>query len=235
MTPYRRLIDTTAARYHPAGTYAYHYARGKLQRDPMYFWILEQGLIPDQARVLDLGCGQGVLLALLATVGAFFPIPDRPQTWPLVPRGLRLRGIDLQPKAVRRASVALGAAASILQADLSSAQLADSDVIALLDVLHYLQPAEQEAVLNRAARALLGNGVLLIRVADPDSGLRTALTTHGDRLATLLRGEFWGAYHLRPLPQWTSLLKGLGLEVQSMPMSRGTPFSNVMLVARKER
>lgn len=233
VTAYRRLIDATAARYQPAGQYAFHYARGKLQRDPVYFSLLEQGLVPDQARVLDLGCGQGILLTLLATAGEFFHLRNRPDNWPLVPRGLRLRGIDAQPKAVRRARIALGAAASIVQADLPSADFADSDVIVLLDVLHYLSPAAQETVLAKAAQALLPNGVLILRVADPQSGMRTVLTQHTDRIASLLRGEVWGAYHLRPVAQWTSLLESLGLQVQSMPMSQGTPFANVLLIARR--
>jgi SAM-dependent methyltransferase len=233
VTAYRRLIEATAVRYQPAGQYAYHYARGKLQRDPVYFSLLEQGLIPDQARVLDLGCGQGILLTLLATAGEFFHLRNRPDNWPLVPRGLRLRGIDVQPKAVRRARIALGAAASIVHADLPAAEFANSDVIVLLDVLHYLSPAAQETVLARAAEALLAGGALILRVADPESGMRTALTRHGDRIASLLRGELWGAYHLRPVGQWTSLLESLGLQVQAMPMSQGTPFANVLLIAKR--
>ena len=233
VTTYWRLIDATAARYQPAGPYAYHYARGKLQRDPVYFSLLEQGLIPDQARVLDLGCGQGILLALLATAGEFFHLRNRPDDWPRVPRGLRLRGIDVQPKAVRRARIALGAAAGIVQGDLSSADFADSDVIFLLDVLHYLPPAAQEMVLAKAGQALLPNGILILRVADPQSGMRTVLTRHSDRIASMLRGEVWGAYHLRPVAQWISILESLGLQVQSMPMSQGTPFANVLLIARR--
>ena len=234
MTAHRGLIETTAARYLPAGPYAYHYARGKLQRDPVYFSLLEQGLIPDQARILDLGCGQGILLALLATAGTFYHLRNRPDEWPLIPRGLRLRGIDVQPKAVRRARIALGPAASILRADLSSAEFPGSDVIVLLDVLHYLSPAAQETALAKAGQALLANGAMILRVADPESGMRTMLTRHGDRIASLLRGEIWGAYHLRPLPQWTSLLQSMGLQVQSIPMSQGTPFANVLLVAHKQ-
>lgn len=234
MTAYRRLIEATATRYRAAGPYAFHYTREKLRRDPLYFSLLEHGLFPDQARVLDLGCGQGVLLSLLATASEFFHLHNGPDGWPLIPRGLRLRGIDMQPKAVRRARIALGAAASVEQADISSAEFPDSDVIVLLDVLHYLSPAAQETVLGRAAKALLANGLLILRVADPESGIRTALTRHSDRIASLLRGERWGAYHLRPVAQWTSLLESLGLRVQAMPMSKGTPFANVLLMARKQ-
>jgi SAM-dependent methyltransferase len=234
MTAYRRLIEATAARYRAAGPYAFHYTRAKLRRDPLYFSLLEHGLIPDQARVLDLGCGQGVLLSLLATAAGFFHLRNRPDNWPQVPRGLRLRGIDMQPNAVRRARIALGAAASVERADVSSAEFPDSDVIVLLDVLHYLSPAAQEAVLDRAAKALLANGVLILRVADPESGIRSLLTRHSDRIASLLRGELWGAYHLRPVSEWISLLESLGLRVRAMPMSQRTPFANVLLVARKQ-
>jgi SAM-dependent methyltransferase len=233
VTVERRLIEATAMRYLPAGSYAYHYARGKLRHDPLYFQLLRDGLIPDEARVLDLGCGQGILLALLDTVGRFFHVSDRPDGWPQVPSDLRLRGIDRQPRAVRRARVALGAAASIVQADLRSAQLPDSDVIALFDVLHYLPPAAQEEILGRAVRALHRDGTLLLRVAARQRLARSRLTVLSDRLATLMRGEAWGAYHLRPLWEWKDLLQSLGLQAQTMPMSQGTPFANVLLIARR--
>lgn len=233
VTAERRLIEATAARYLPAGPFACHYARGKLRHDPLYFRLLREGLIPDEARVLDLGCGQGILLALLDTVGRFFHLFDRPDGWPWVPRDLRLRGIDRQAGAVRRARLALGAAASIVQADLLAVRLPESDVIALFDVLHYLPRAAQEEILEQAVRALHRDGSLLVRVADRQRGARTWLTALSDRLATLLRGELWGAYHLRPLSEWRRLLESMGLRVQAMPMSRGTPFSNVLLIARK--
>jgi hypothetical protein len=31
--------------------------------------------------------------------------------------------------------------------------------------------------------------------------------------------------------EWSELLRSLGLAVQAVPMSRGTPFANVLLVA----
>ncbi|MDT4880179.1 hypothetical protein FQZ97_1159090 [compost metagenome] len=40
----------------------------------------------------------------------------------------------------------------------------------------------------------------------------------------------WG----RPLTEWTALLQRLGFRVQSIPMSEGTPFANVLLVADLE-
>ncbi|MDT4880176.1 hypothetical protein FQZ97_1159050 [compost metagenome] len=40
----------------------------------------------------------------------------------------------------------------------------------------------------------------------------------------------WG----RPLAEWIAVLQRLGFRVQSMPMSEGTPFANVLLVADLE-
>jgi hypothetical protein len=37
----------------------------------------------------------------------------------------------------------------------------------------------------------------------------------------------WG----RPLDEWMALLQRLGFSAQSIPMSKGTPFANVLLVA----
>lgn len=47
------------------GRFAYHFARGKLGGDPVFLALLERGLLSDRARILDLGCGQGLLAAWL--------------------------------------------------------------------------------------------------------------------------------------------------------------------------
>src|SRR5580698_9496745 len=59
------LLDTACEPYRNAGRFAYYFARGKLRADPVYRSILELGLLLGRARVLDLGCGQGLLAAWL--------------------------------------------------------------------------------------------------------------------------------------------------------------------------
>jgi hypothetical protein len=49
----------------------------------------------------------------------------------------------------------------------------------------------------------------------------------------LLRGHATVATHCRSAGQWSELLRGCGFEVQATPMSRGTRFANVLLIAHK--
>ncbi|MCS7101307.1 MAG: hypothetical protein NZL99_06360, partial [Burkholderiaceae bacterium] len=105
------LVQAAADRYRAAGHTAYHFARGKLAGDPVFAALLAQRLIPDGARLVDLGCGQGVLLALLAAAQDEAVRVRWPQTLPALPRHVRGQGVDLRTRAVAAARIALGPAA----------------------------------------------------------------------------------------------------------------------------
>ena len=107
------------------------------------------------------------------------------------------------------------------------------DAIAIIDVLHYVGSADQEAALAKCAAALDTGGVLLVRVNDAGAGWRHALTSIADQFATLVSTGVWPRLQCRRLPDWTALLERLGFEVRSQPASAGTPFANALLVARR--
>ncbi len=227
------LVEAAAAPFRPAGRFAWHFARGKLRYDPVFLELVARGAFPDGARVLDLGCGQGVLFALLVAARQRFLASGWPAAWRPPPHGLAMRGIDLRHEAVRRARVALGEHAAFEQGDVCEARLGEADVVVMMDVLHYLPPERQDALVDAVAHALPHGGRFITRVADATAGARYAVTRAGDWLVTFVRGTMRPRFHCRPVSEWSGLLARHGFRVEAEPMSAGTPFANVLLTATR--
>ena len=217
--------------------WAWHWARGKLARDPVFRGLLERGELGDSARVLDLGCGQGLLARLLRACAAVAARGAWPADWPPAPLALEYTGIALMPKDVARANAArvrptgTTPAAHIVCADLRQAPLPACDLAVLLDVLHYVEPGAQDELLARVRDALAPGGRLLLRVGDATQRRGFAYSQWIDRLVCAARGlrmpRTWG----RPLEDWVALLGRLGFgPVRRVAMGQGTPFPNVLLV-----
>jgi SAM-dependent methyltransferase len=209
----RRLLDAATERYRRAGRFAYHFARGKLSRDPAFAAILKRSWIRPGTQVLDLGCGQGLLASLLRAADA----------------RCQVRGIELMSSDAERARMALGDAAEIVCGDIRHEDYGRPDAVVILDVLHYIDYGAQEQVLQRIRAALQPGGVLLLRVGDAAAGLPFRLSNWVDWLVTFVRGHRLGRLYCRPVVQWRRTLEALGFQVEVVPLSQGTPFANVML------
>jgi SAM-dependent methyltransferase len=225
------LLDAACEPYRDAGRFAYHFARAKLRIDPVYRAILELGLLSGRARVLDLGCGQGLLAAWLRAAERCYERGNWPPSWPPAPRALSTRGIELLARDVGRARRALGPASEISQADIRSTSFGSVDAVVILDVLHYMDPQSQSEVLRRVRAALPPQGLLLLRVGDAGGGFRFRYGQCSDKVVMLLRGHTIVAQHCRSVAQWRMLLQDCGFDCEARPMSQGTPFANVLLIA----
>lgn len=230
-----RLLETASAPYQPTGIFNYRWARGKLAYDPIFAALLDQQVFPDRARILDLGCGRGLLAAWflaaehLAAEGA----------WPATvspPLGLSFRGIELMAREAECGNRALqplhGERVQLSGGDMREADMADADAIAILDVLHYIPYSEQEVMLDRIRAALGRGGLFVTRVGDADGGMRFSLSQLVDRCISFVQGHRIPPTWCRPLADWVVALEARGFSVQTRDMSEGTPFANVMLIAR---
>lgn len=229
---FRDLVAAAARPYRRCGRYAWHFTRGKLGGDPVFRHLLGHPLLPARGRLLDLGCGQGVLTALLRAAAERHAIGDWPADWPTPPDALATQGLELSPKRVRIAQAALGTDA-VMQGDIRNIDLPPCDAIVILDVLLYLRPDEQAAVLARCADALLPGGILLLREADADGGLPFQITRWAERIASAARGRWRQPLTYRPAADWSALLDSLGFNTTALPMSQGTPFANTLFIARR--
>jgi uncharacterized protein (DUF2062 family) len=227
------LIEETAHRYLDAGLIQCELVRGKLRHDPVYFALLRGGALPCHGRLLDLGCGRGITLALLAAAGDQRDRAAYPEDWPPPPE-LQLLGIEANPHPAAVARIGLQGRAAVETTDALAAPLPPADAILLIDVLHYLTPAEQQRLLSRVADALPPGGLLLVREADADAGLGFLSIRVSERVTTLCRRDWrqWRrGFHYRSQAAWLDLLTARGLVAKVDPMGMGTPYANVLIAA----
>ena len=151
-----------------------HYGSAKLRYDPVYRQIAEQTM--PWGRVLDAGCGPGLVAALAAARGE--------------PAYL---GIDLDSDKLETAVTALdrlnhplNGSWRLLQARLPLPQsLPDQfDSIFLLDVLHYWPETEQELVLQQLRWSLANDGKLWLRDGISDAAGNTGTVGFGEHFTT---------------------------------------------------
>ncbi len=214
-----KLIERIARPYLEAGLLHWEFVRGKLRLDPVYFGLTALGVLPATGRVVDLGCGRGIMLALLAATQSGRANRE-------------LVGIDASRRAIRIARVGVPPHVHLEVGDLAEAGIPRSAAILLLDVLHYLPLADQDQVLERAAAALEPTGTLLIREADQSATVRFMVTSAAERARAFLRGHFGQQFTYRPLTDLVVTLEKLGLVVSCRPMDLGTPFRNALITAR---
>lgn len=184
-------------------------------------------VLPKAGRILDLGCGHG-LLSLALSMGS-----DRRE----------IIGVDHDPARVRLAE---GAAArneifpeprfkvGDLEKALATFGPGSLSGIAMIDILHYLSPGGQAALLHEAARALEPGGILAVREVDPEGGVAAIWNRLYENVVTRIGFTRSARAHLefRSVGGWTTMLEAAGLDVRSEPCGSSL-FSDVLFVARR--
>ncbi len=213
------LARAAADRYVTTSITAWEFARGKLRGDPVYRDVLLGGWLPSGGRLLDIGCGQGLMLALLAEAERFE----------------RLVGVELRPHRARLARAALGSDAEIVESDARTLSAGTARVVLLFDVLHMMPRPDQDALLAAAVRALEPGGMIVVREADASAGWRFQAVRFGNRLTALTSGAWHQTFAFRTLEEWRDCFSRHGLDVEGTPAGAGTPFANHLFRLRASR
>ncbi|MDI1447386.1 DUF2062 domain-containing protein [Polyangium sp. 6x1] len=205
----------------------FHYVRIKLSLDPVARLIADiegprDGALGD---VLDIGTGRGQLPILLLDLG----------------RATRAHGLDWDEtkiEAARRAAAtrpdgARPAAATFAREDARRFEATPADTVLLIDLLHYFTLEEQDAILHCAADHVRPGGRLLVREADTERGARSFATLLEEKIFTAVRFNRGERVRFRPARSITALLEARGFHCEVLPAWGSTPFSNVLVVARR--
>jgi SAM-dependent methyltransferase len=222
------LVRTASDRYVTTSIAAWEFARGKLRGDPIYRATVCDGLLPSGGTLIDIGCGGGLALALLADARSRFRAGDWPAGSPPPPQFERMIGIEMRQRAAAIATEALGSDAEIVADDVRRIPLAPCDAVLLFDVLHMIPADEQEPLIAAIAAALRPGGVALVREADAAAGWRFVAVRFGNRLKALAFGRWRQRFWFRRPEEWLARFAAHGLAGEALPMSTGTPFANVL-------
>jgi len=222
------LVRRASDRYVATSITAWEFARSKLRGDPVYRTVLTNRLLPSGGMLVDVGCGQGLMLAMLAESAQAWSAGTWPPAWPPPPVFAQLVGIETRRRVASVARRALGDAATIIEGDARRIVPRGCHVVLFIDVLHMMPVADHERLLTSMADAIEPGGVILVREADAGAGWRFAAVRAGNTAKAVLFGHWRQTFHFRTAEAWTACFERLGFRVERRGTSEGTPFANVL-------
>ena len=198
----------------------YFYARTKLRTDPLYPGVVE-ALRGTSAPLLDLGCGIGLLAHALRASGIDLPY----------------RGVDNDAAKIAAARQAC-ANAALADVDFDCVDLAAGlpphrGSVAVLDVLQFVPPGVQDAILDAAVAMLEPGARLVIRTGLDDGSARARATRRIDSLSKAIGWMNAGPKRYPDAHALRARFDAAGLASGFEPLSAGTPFNNWRIVATR--
>jgi uncharacterized protein (DUF2062 family)/SAM-dependent methyltransferase len=228
---FQLLVRRASDRYLDTGITAWEFARGKLSGDPVYAAALATELPGATGTLLDVGCGQGLMLALAAEAQD----TARQGTWdttrPDPPQFTRLIGVETRRRVAAIATRALEHEAEIITADAREVGLPSHDVALLFDVLHMMPDADQRQLLRAIRASISPTGRVLVREADAAAGARFRMVRLGNTIKAMATGRWQQRFTFRTAAEWRTVLHDEGFLPHVQPMGEGTPFANVLISA----
>ncbi len=178
-------------------------------------------LLPDEGRILDVGCGFGLFAAYFG----------------LTQSGRQITGLDPNPRRIELAEhVAERVGLTqhrFLAADVRTADVerdAPFDAIYVLDVMHHIPAGDQRSVLERLHHLLSPGGTLIIKDITTEPHHQLVFTEMMDRLMVGWREPLAYRHHRA----WGELLSEIGFKVRIVRVPDVLPYPHVVIAATKQ-
>lgn len=167
--------------------------------------------------VVDLGCGYGIALGFAA-----FHHPERV-----------LVGCDLDARRIGAAREAFaGMNAEFSVGDVRGFEFPQASLIFIFDVLQYLTPSEQLALLRRCASSLAPGGKLIFRIPDCGTKATSRLSMAFDRLIF-----FAGKNHSGPIvlsaSEYETAFDGSAVAIDRRRLRNRLPIAHLLFVVTR--
>jgi 2-polyprenyl-3-methyl-5-hydroxy-6-metoxy-1,4-benzoquinol methylase len=201
-------------RYSPLSPWESFYLRTRWRLCP---FELVESHVPQKGKILDFGCGYGMLSNFLALRS-----PDR-----------RVLGIDLNRERIEVAARSSRGhpEVSFLLGDVRDFQGIPFDAVVMTDVLHHISDDKVRVLLQIIGSCLSDDGILVVLDVDRSPRRKFYTTYLIDRLLNLTR-----SLHYRSKEVLVHLLEGSGFQVRHVvPADQDLPLSDVIYLCRKEK
>lgn len=198
------------------------FVRGRLASAP----LTELAARAEGADLLDVGCGHGVLVALLA-VG----FPER-----------RVVGIDPDERKIAWAQASVGRSLNVQLESCTVEELAERrpgsfDTVLVADVLYLLEALNWQPFLKAVRKLLRPGGRLVLKEAEDDGSWRVRKALLQEQLMVKLLGRTHssGAVGFASRSVMIAALREADFSVEEVvPLARGYSTPHLLLVARRE-
>jgi 2-polyprenyl-6-hydroxyphenyl methylase/3-demethylubiquinone-9 3-methyltransferase len=210
-------LERAVHRYRSAPTFARAMVHGRAFLSDLAF---VDRYVPRHGFIVDLGCGHGLFANLLAEAA-----PNR-----------RILGIDVDERKIEvaRATIQGREMLRFENGDIIQDALPKCDAVTIVDVLYLLSAADQEAVLRKAAEALVENAPLVVKAQERAASPRYALT-YAQELVTIALGITRTSarrFHFPSRAEAVAMFERAGFLVDVIDMP-GRPYTDVVYLARK--
>ncbi len=196
------------------------YVGSKLRRDPIYQTAYELFSGSDRP-ILDVGCGVGLLAFYLRERGCAQPI----------------LGLDADPRKVRQGI-------RIARRQYDDVELYCQDVqeslpdfsgdVVLFDILHYMAPSQQNALLSNLESRVAPNGMLVVRDCPQDKGKRFRVTWAAEKFAQIISWNLRRSLHFPTREQIVEAISETEFDHEIRSLWGESPFNNYLFVFRRK-